>query len=148
MNIKDVLEKELELAGAEVMETIRPELVKRLNKASMDIVRGFLGFEKDSWGRGEWKVDHCNGRAGESFVGTAIRKRVSTVVDDWITKNMTEQRICKALEKSMKAAEAEIEEHVKKAIYEETIRLKDTVRDQVKEKIADIVAEKLEEAIK
>jgi len=65
-------------------ETIQKKCLNILNKSQDDILRTLLGFEKDSWGRQEWKVDHCNGRAGESAAGDYLRRHQQVAIDQWL----------------------------------------------------------------
>lgn len=67
-------------------ETIQKDCLNILDKSKDDILRALLGFEKDSWGRQEWKVDHCNGRAGESAVGDYLRRHQQAVIDQWLAQ--------------------------------------------------------------
>jgi len=67
-------------------ETIQKNCLNILNKSKDDILRALLGFEKDSWGRQEWKVDHCNGRAGESAAGDYLRRHQQAAIDQWLSQ--------------------------------------------------------------
>ena len=67
-------------------ETIQKNCLNILDKSKDDILRALLGFEKDSWGRQEWKVDHCNGRAGESAVGDYLRRHQQATIDQWLSQ--------------------------------------------------------------
>ena len=67
-------------------ETIQNNCLNILDKSKDDILRALLGFDKDSWGRQEWKVDHCNGRAGESAAGDYLRRHQQAVIDKWLAQ--------------------------------------------------------------
>ena len=67
-------------------ETIQKNCLNILDKSKDDILRALLGFEKDSWGRQEWKVDHCNGRAGESAAGDYLRRHQQAVINKWLAQ--------------------------------------------------------------
>lgn len=81
-------------------ETIQENCLNILNKSKDDILRALLGFEKDSWGRQEWKVDHCNGRSGESAAGDYLRRHQQAVIDQWLAQvNMP--KMTPSMKKSM-----------------------------------------------
>ena len=67
-------------------ETIQKNCLNILNKSKDDILRALLGFEKDSWGSQEWKVDHCNGRAGESAAGDYLRRHQQAAINQWLSQ--------------------------------------------------------------
>lgn len=67
-------------------ETIQKNCLNILDKSKDDILRALLGFEKDSWGRQEWKVDHCNGRAGKSAAGDYLRRHQQATIDQWLSQ--------------------------------------------------------------
>ena len=54
-----------------------------LEERSDRVVLQLLGFELE-WGGREWKVDHCNGRSGESAAGDWLRKRAGDAVRAWL----------------------------------------------------------------
>lgn len=82
-NIQDAYMKWL---AQNTPETIQKNCLNILNKSQDDILRTLLGFEKDGWGRQEWKVDHCNGRAGESAVGDYLRRHQQATIDQWLAQ--------------------------------------------------------------
>lgn len=61
-------------------ENLAKEVTEWLNRNKKDITCHLLGFDR-SWG--EWRVDHCNGRAGESAVGDYLRMTASKSIKDW-----------------------------------------------------------------
>ena len=67
-------------------ETIQKNCLNILDKSKDDILRALLGFDKDSWGRQEWKLDHCNGRAGESAAGDYLRRHQQATIDQWLSQ--------------------------------------------------------------
>ncbi len=64
---------------------IEKDTLKLLNKNAEEILFKLLGFDKDSWS-GKWKLDHCNGRSGESAAGDYIRKHKALVVQQWLSE--------------------------------------------------------------
>lgn len=67
-------------------EVIRERIFALLDKHSEEITLKLLGFDKDSWGRKEWKLDHCNGRSGNSAAGDYLMSTQSTVIKEWLSK--------------------------------------------------------------
>lgn len=65
-------------------EQIREKIEALLKQSFDEVVAISLGFERDSWGRRNWSVDHCNGRAGESTIGQRIATAAKQAVDDVI----------------------------------------------------------------
>jgi len=59
-----------------------PEITGRLNKARDEILMKLLGFDKDYGG--SWKVDHCNGRNGQSIAGDFLKVTQQAAVEDWL----------------------------------------------------------------
>ena len=64
-------------------EEIKRDLFARMDKAQQEILLKLLGFNKDS-GDGGWKLDHCNGRSGESAAGYYLRKQQAENVKAWL----------------------------------------------------------------
>lgn len=46
------------------------------------VVGELLGFDA---GWGGWKIDHCNGRSGESAAGDWLRQQAGSAVNEWLT---------------------------------------------------------------
>lgn len=67
-------------------EQIKKDTLKLLNKNAEEIVLKLLGFDKDDWGRNKFKLDHCNGRSGESAAGDYIRKHQQAVINEWLSQ--------------------------------------------------------------
>lgn len=63
-------------------ERIRKTVIDALNAQSTSITRQLLGFEK-GWDS-EWRVDHCNGRAGNTAVGDYFRQVQSQAIKEWL----------------------------------------------------------------
>lgn len=59
---------------------VRDELDKRADA----VVVQLLGFDWDSGIRSAWKLDHCNGRAGNSAAGDWLRKRAANEIRAWL----------------------------------------------------------------
>lgn len=66
------------------MQDIQQQVIQKLDKSRDEIVLKLLGFDKDSW-RGNWSLDHCNGRAGESAAGTFLRNTHAEAIKEWLS---------------------------------------------------------------
>ena len=66
-------------------EVLKKKTKKLLDNNSEEIVYKLLGFDKDSW-NGKWKLDHCNGRSGNSAAGDYIRKCQKETIDKWLAE--------------------------------------------------------------
>jgi hypothetical protein len=64
-------------------EAVTKMVHKSLNEARMHVLCSLLGFEKSSW-NGNWQIDHCNGRSGESIIGDYLREKQEDAIKDWI----------------------------------------------------------------
>lgn len=64
-------------------EKIIAETIAELNSAKREIIPKLLGFDK---GWEKWRVDHCNGRAGNSAAGDYLRSACQQAVKDWFEK--------------------------------------------------------------
>ena len=67
----------------EQRKSLPAEITKRLNKSRDEILMKILGFDKDSW-NGQWKLDHCNGRSGNSAAGEYLAKVQAEAVKNWL----------------------------------------------------------------
>lgn len=103
--LHDVLVKH---TGSYTPEKIVANVIKQLDKDREQFVYKLMGFDKD-YGN-NWKVDHCNGRSGNSPVGDAIKDEVfrtlipyinsliPQVVEQLIEKKGLEKQIIKEIE--------------------------------------------------
>lgn len=62
-------------------ESITKETLALLDRDKKTIILKLLGFN-NSWG--EWELDHCNGRAGNSDIGDKLKDLNSSLIDKWI----------------------------------------------------------------
>ncbi len=65
-------------------EKVVKQTLEVLEENRNDILHTLLGFEVDRWGKGHFKVDHCNGRGGESAVGDYLRREQSKAIENWL----------------------------------------------------------------
>jgi hypothetical protein len=83
---------------------IRARVADTLKRGEDQIIRKLLGFDKDSWGRDDWKLDHCNGRSGNSPVGTYLASAVKAQFTAWLDGVIATFKPPKDMEKSILAA--------------------------------------------
>ena len=69
------------------LPNIKEKVVRFMNRRTDEIIALIMGFEKDSWGGG-WKVDHCNGRSGNSVIGEYIKENAQQEVWKWFSENV------------------------------------------------------------
>ena len=63
-------------------EKITRTITDLLNKESKRITLKLLGFEESC---GTWRVDHCNGRSGNSAAGDFLRRVQQEAIQGWLT---------------------------------------------------------------
>ena len=78
--------KAMEIWAVEQRATIGQKVTQRLDKHRDDILMTLMGFEKDSWASNVWKIDHCNGRAGESAISDFLKTSQAAVVEEWMSQ--------------------------------------------------------------
>lgn len=60
-----------------------PQMVSSMLERRMEeVVAKLLGFD-NHWG--DWAVDHCNGRAGNSAAGDWLREQARDAIKAWLT---------------------------------------------------------------
>jgi hypothetical protein len=65
-------------------EVITKFVHTELDKSSKTVLMKLLGF--DIKYNGQWELDHCNGRNGNSAAGDYIRQQQSEAIKDWLSK--------------------------------------------------------------
>lgn len=65
-------------------EKISKEVKSKLDKYKDEITLKLLGFDK-SYGEKAWKLDHCNGRAGNSAAGDYLRATQAVAIEEWLS---------------------------------------------------------------
>lgn len=65
-------------------EKIKKEVEATLNKNKEEIILKLLGFDK-RWGKDDFELDHCNGRAGNSAAGDFIRNVQAEAIKQWLS---------------------------------------------------------------
>ena len=64
-------------------DAIKKKVTKLLEESQEEIVFKLLGFD-NSW-EGKWRLDHCNGRSGESAAGDYLRKVQADAIKEWLS---------------------------------------------------------------
>lgn len=80
------LQKDAEAVRDEWLEKIdvKARITQLLDARMEEVVAKLLGFNS-RW-RGEWEVDSCNGRMGESAAGDYLREKCGVAVKEWLDK--------------------------------------------------------------
>lgn len=91
-DLNGIVDKAVEIAYAQWREDRYAEMIdvikEKLDDHLDSILAKLLGMDK-RWG-GEWEVDHCNGRAGNSFIGEEIRSQVQPAVTQLVNDSIGE----------------------------------------------------------
>lgn len=115
-------------------EAIHKKVIDLLDKRSEEMVVKLLGFDL-SWG--EWALDHCNGRSGNSAIGDYLRNTQAVAVKEFfdsldlkqIVTPAMKNRLIKAIQKDFEyklecavrsALEAHTKQYVEKVIQDIT----------------------------
>ena len=129
-------------------EEIKKKMYKEIKASEQEILRKVLGFDTDSWGNKIWKLDHCNGRSGNSFIGSILEQIAREAVNKWITDKM-ELVLTKNMEKDMeKYIENKVGHYLKRG-FDYSIRkmIDDKIEKEVNEQMRNI-DQVLEEMVK
>lgn len=65
-------------------ERIKEVVHSKLDKGTEHILLKLLGFETGY--NGQWQVDHCNGRSGNSAVGDYLRETQKEAIQEWFNR--------------------------------------------------------------
>ena len=66
---------------------IKKNVHDHLSQAQTDIMLKLLGFEKSYYNNPHtYKVDHCNGRSGESAIGEYIKANLQPALEEFVSK--------------------------------------------------------------
>lgn len=87
-------------------QAIKEKTLELLNANSEEIVNKLLGFNKDSWD-GKWKLDHCNGRSGNSAAGDYLRNTQAEAIKNWLSNvplPKLSEKVLKEVSKEMEFA--------------------------------------------
>ena len=65
-------------------EKISKEVKSKLDKYKDEITLKLLGFDKN-YGDRNWRLDHCNGRSGNSAAGDYLRATQAVAIEEWLS---------------------------------------------------------------
>jgi len=84
LDIRDAIEAAKEKYFKDNPTTkIQDNFLKEIKKSEQEILRKVLGFDQNVWGNRTWKLDHCNGRAGNSPIGDRLSHIAEKAVKEW-----------------------------------------------------------------
>lgn len=84
------------------------------------LIPTLMGLELDRWS-GRWKVDHCNGRSGESAVGDFLRKRAGEKINEWLAEHAG--KLPELTNSMTKELQSEYQSTLRRAIKEKVWKL-------------------------
>jgi uncharacterized protein (DUF1697 family) len=151
--LSDVEELEVSMFQ-DIIDNARNELKKTLEQNLKGTVLRSLGFEKDSYGGGGYRVDHCNGRmsAVTDLLSNEIRERILNVEigKDFDITDSEKKELKNSMEKEFKDAYTR---QVRNLVYNkaETLaaqHVNEFVKDLMKDKIQTIATVMLEKTVK
>ena len=112
-------------------EEIKRDLFARMDKAQQQILLKLLGFN-NSWGN--WELDHCNGRSGNSAAGDYLRKQQAENIKAWLDQ-VTRPKIPK------KAIESLVADYQSNFDWEITRRLEEMAKQAATEYLDKVKAQ-------
>lgn len=81
---------------------------KKLETHKHNILLSLMGFAEGSWNCDKFKVDHCNGRSGESVLGDRIRTAASNALDNFILASNNSSFLYEVLQQNKAKFEQDI----------------------------------------
>ena len=100
-------------------ETIKKKVIDLLNKNSEEITLKLLGFNNR---HGQWALDHCNGRSGNSAAGDYLTTIQQTAIQEWM-QTVTMPKLSNAMkDKLSKDMRHDYEHTLHKVIREAVFR--------------------------
>ena len=76
-----ILEAVMEWKQEHTPEKLKAKVKRLLDQNAQTVTLKLLGFN-DHWG--EWALDHCNGRSGNSAAGDYLRKVQQEAIQEWM----------------------------------------------------------------
>jgi len=64
-------------------------IMNDFERQKRDAIYKLCGFSKDSYDN-EWRIDHCNGRSGNSPIGEVVVEALKPVLAEWLKKEIPE----------------------------------------------------------
>lgn len=122
---------------------IKRDVEIRLDKHRNEIIHKLLGFN-DRWG--QWEVDHCNGRAGNSAAGDFLRRHAQDKIEAWFKSQidfpaLPEKAIIDAQAEYMRELKNQLFVNVKHKAKIDAQKIIDDIVISETEKVADILTD-------
>ena len=96
-------------------EDIVEYIHKKLDKSRDEVLLKLMGFYKDNW-KGNWVLDHCNGRSGNSIAGDYLRSVQQDAINDWLSKVALPKLSKTDSDRIAASFRAEYQRHLKRAV--------------------------------
>lgn len=109
-----ILEAVMEWQTKNTPEVIKAGVIKRLNAASSEITMKLLGFNT-KYG-GDWEIDHCNGRSGNSLAGDRLMRNQKAAIEEWLSMFETPTLSPAAIKRLNKSARDDYESNLYSAV--------------------------------
>lgn len=121
-------------------EKVQKDVMETLDEAKDTIIPKLLGMD-NNWG-GNWEVDHCNGRAGESAIGDRLKTLRRDAVTAWLDSvpfpEMTPEQQQGLLEEYTKAYNREFYKLITDKAENDAKKAVETISEELKQQLGDI----------
>lgn len=115
-------------------DKFRQQVWDSLEKRKTEVITKLLGFSA-RWG--EWEVDHCNGRAGNSAAGDYLRMVAKREIERWM------ESLC------WDDFDAELMKHLERAVAHELgENFQKSLRDKVREHTWDVLGAQIDKTVR
>ena len=141
-SMKELIDTTIQEWEKKTLATLKKETITKLEKHKDEILLKLLGFDTEYGTRG-FKLDHCNGRAGNSPIGIEIKHLHQEAIDTWLKK----VDITESLEK---ISEVELTKIIKLSLgqYNFKSKVQETVKNLASKEIEKIAQGIIEQSIK
>lgn len=123
------------------LQELQTDFLKQLERHKEAILLKAMGFDYKY--TGNWAVDHCNGRSGESILGDRIRNAAQHALDSFILDNNTGINLSNIILEHKAQIEIAVREQFKKELHYKVI---DMVKKEVSTLAQNTVNQLLEES--
>ena len=141
-SMKELIDTTIQEWEKKTLATLKKETITKLEKHKDEILLKLLGFDTEYGTRG-FKLDHCNGRAGNSPLGFEIKQMHQEAIDTWLKK----VDITESLEK---ISEVELTKIIKLSLgqYNFKSKVQETVKNLASNEVEKIAQGIIEQSIK
>lgn len=141
-SMKELIDTTIQEWEKKTLATLKKETITKLEKHKDEILLKLLGFDTEYGTRG-FKLDHCNGRAGNSPIGIEIKQMHQEAIDTWLKK----VDITESLEK---ISEVELTKIIKLSLgqYNFKSKVQETVKKLASNEVEKIAQGIIEQSIK